>query len=633
MKKLFAILSLVLALALLGSAVPAFADGETVPQETAPAVTLPEETLPEETVPEETVPEETTPPSLRYDPLKEGILSSYYPIDRENGYLLGVAPGTAAQKLCSVCVPFGVALSTENVGTGALLTYSVNEAPAASLTVVVTGDLNGDAAVSITDMLMIKSFLLGETLESVATAAGDINFDGNVTITDFLRVKSALLGMDAITTGWPAQAADPILLLSPGNGEVWQIPEAVSYVSEDPALVTVEENGTVTAVAGEGSAFVYALDEAGNVLSRTLATVLDDPISVSLEKETRLQMGQTLTLEPLFNHPVTPAIHWESSDPAIATVDGSGTITAVTYGVTTVTATLSNESSARCEVTVSPPITGLALEKALYKIKPGAVRQLTALTEPMDSGEVLIWESADPAVVTVDESGTVTAVNYGTATVTVKGKYSGLAASCEVKVCDVIQVAMTFDDGPSAHTAKLLDFLKEAGIPVTFFIVGERIPYYEETLKREVAEGHEIGYHSYNHTIQTTLSSEKITSDFNKTNKMLKNLTGAEFTLWRTPGGGFNQRVLNAVPLPHIFWTVDTLDWKTRNADKVYSAIVSKAFDGSIILLHDLHKTTVEGSIRAMQEMIEGDYEFLTVTELLSRNGTPPKPSTDYQRG
>ena len=266
-------------------------------------------------------------------------------------------------------------------------------------------------------------------------------------------------------------------------------------------------------------------------------------------------------------------------------------------------------------------------------IKPGAVRQLTALTEPLDSGEVLIWESADPAVVTVDESGTVTAVNYGTATVTVKGKYSGLAASCEVKVCDVIQVAITFDDGPSAHTAKLLDFLKEAGIPVTFFIVGERIPYYEETLKREVAEGHEIGYHSYNHTIQTTLSSEKITSDFNKTNKMLKDLTGAEFTLWRTPGGGFNQRVLNAVPLPHIFWTVDTLDWKTRNADKVYSAIVSKAFDGSIILLHDLHKTTVEGSIRAMQEMIEGDYEFLTVTELLSRNGTPPKPSTDYQRG
>ena len=59
----------------------------------------------------------------------------------------------------------------------------------------------------------------------------------------------------------------------------------------------------------------------------------------------------------------------------------------------------------------------------------------------------------------------------------------------------------------------------------------------------------------------------------------------------------------------------------------------TQLFDGSIILLHDLHKTTVEGSIRAMQEMIEGDYEFLTVTELLSRNGTPPKPSTDYQRG
>lgn len=630
MKKFFTVLSLVLMLAVIG--LPAFAEGETTEQ-TVPQETLPEVTLPEETIPEETVPQETAPPSLRYDPLAEGILSSYYPIDRASGYLLGVAPGTPARKLLSVCVPFGSTLSTEEVGTGSTVTYTAAQGAAASLTVVVTGDLNGDAAVSITDMLMIKSFLLGEPLETVAAAAGDINFDGNVTITDFLRVKSALLGLGDITTGWPAQAADPMLLLSPGVGEAWSVPGAASFVSGDPALVTVGENGTVTAPAGEGSAFVYALDASGNILSRALVTVLNDPVSLFLESTAGLQMGQTLTLEPRFNHPVTPAVSWESSDPSVAAVDETGTVTGITYGVTTVTATLSNGSSAQCQVTVSPPITAIALEKNLYKIKPGSTRALSAVMTPADSGEELIWESADPAIATVDTTGTVTAVSYGTTTVTVKGKYSGLTASCEVKVCDVIQVAMTFDDGPSAHTAKLLDFLKEAGIPVTFFLVGERIPYYEETLKREVAEGHEIGYHSYDHTIQTSLSSEKITADFQKTNKMLKELTGAEFTLWRTPGGGFNQRVLNAVPLPHIFWTVDTLDWKTRNADKVYSAIVSKAFDGSIILLHDLHKTTVEGSIRAMQEMIEGDYEFLTVTELLSRNGTPPKPSTDYQRG
>jgi peptidoglycan/xylan/chitin deacetylase (PgdA/CDA1 family) len=192
---------------------------------------------------------------------------------------------------------------------------------------------------------------------------------------------------------------------------------------------------------------------------------------------------------------------------------------------------------------------------------------------------------------------------------------------------------MTFDDGPSAHTGKLLDFLKENDIKVTFFVVGERIPYYEEELKREVAEGHEIGYHSYDHTIQTTISTDRVTKDYEKTAKMLKDLTGADFTLWRSPGGGYNQKVLNAIPLPHIYWSVDTKDWQTKNADKVCSAILNKATDGSIILLHDLHKTTVEGSIRAMQEMIEGDYEFLTVTEILSRDGTPPQPSTNYMGG
>ena len=152
-------------------------------------------------------------------------------------------------------------------------------------------------------------------------------------------------------------------------------------------------------------------------------------------------------------------------------------------------------------------------------------------------------------------------------------------------------------------------------------------------MKREVAEGHEIGYHSYSHQIQTGLSSEQIISDFEKSTTILKDLTGAEFTLWRTPGGGFNDRVLKCVKLPHIMWSVDTYDWKTLNANKVYSAILNNAKDGSIILLHDLHRTSVEGAIMAMQEMIKGDYEFVTVTELLSRDGIPPVNSKNYYSG
>ena len=128
------------------------------------------------------------------------------------------------------------------------------------------------------------------------------------------------------------------------------------------------------------------------------------------------------------------------------------------------------------------------------------------------------------------------------------------------------------------------------------------------------------------------MTTEKITEDFEKTNQMALDVTGQGFTLWRSPGGNYNQRVLDAIPLPHIMWAVDTRDWDTLNKQAVYRAIIRNSDDGEIILLHDLYKTSVDGAIKAMTEMIAGDYEFLTVTELLSRNGTPPQPHTSYKR-
>ena len=100
-----------------------------------------------------------------------------------------------------------------------------------------------------------------------------------------------------------------------------------------------------------------------------------------------------------------------------------------------------------------------------------------------------------------------------------------------------------------------------------------------------------------------------------------------------TPGGAFDARVLQAVYLPHIRWSVDTLDWKYRDTYQVYTNIMKDVRDGSIVLLHALYKTSVEGAKLAMDELWAGDYEFLTVTELLSRDGTPPAPSKNYYNG
>ncbi len=272
-------------------------------------------------------------------------------------------------------------------------------------------------------------------------------------------------------------------------------------------------------------------------------------------------------------------------------------------------------------------------DRALYKVKPNATRTVELEILPLGTKDEIIWTSSNPKIAKVNSKGVITGVKNGTVTITARGVKTGFVASCQVKVCNVKQVAITFDDGPGPYTAELLDFLKENDIRVTFFLVGNRLNTYKNTLKRMAEEGHEIGYHSWKHDIQTKLTNSKIISDFNKSAKILKSIAGAEFTLWRTPGGGRSDRVLNQIDLPHIMWSVDTLDWKYRDSSRTSSVIKKSSKDGSIVLLHDIHKTTVKGSMKALKEMQEGDYEFVTVTELLSRNGKAPKNHKTYSKG
>ncbi len=272
-------------------------------------------------------------------------------------------------------------------------------------------------------------------------------------------------------------------------------------------------------------------------------------------------------------------------------------------------------------------------EKTQYNIKPNQTVALKITLKPDTFADTFTYVSSNPAVVTVSDEGIVTGLKNGTATVTATGKLTGLVATCKVKVGNAKQIAITFDDGPGSHTKRLLDFLKQEEIRVTFFVVCNRLSGQKEMIRREVAEGHEIGYHSYDHNNQTNLSSSQIIKDYEKSSKLLKDIAGGEFTVWRTPGGNYNQRVLDCVKLPHILWSVDTLDWKYRDADRVYRQIKGGAKDGAIILLHDIHSTTVTGAIRALRELKAEGYEFVTVTELLSRNGTAPKASTTYRKG
>ena len=192
-------------------------------------------------------------------------------------------------------------------------------------------------------------------------------------------------------------------------------------------------------------------------------------------------------------------------------------------------------------------------------------------------------------------------------------------------------VAVTFDDGPGQYTDGLLDELAKRDVVVTFFVQGCNAERYSSVIKKAYEAGHQIASHTYNHPNLVTLSTAEVQNQLNKTSNILNQAIGVENTyMLRPPYGSYNANVLAVSGVPAILWSVDTLDWKTRRADAVYQHIVNDTKDGSIILMHDLYSSTVEGALRGIDYLKEQGYELVTVSELLRRRGITPAAGSRY---
>ena len=193
-------------------------------------------------------------------------------------------------------------------------------------------------------------------------------------------------------------------------------------------------------------------------------------------------------------------------------------------------------------------------------------------------------------------------------------------------------IAMTFDDGPHAqNTPRLLEMLKERNIKATFFVVGECAKEYPEIMKRIVAEGHEIANHSWSHPQLSKMSESAVTEQLQKTHDAIVNETGVTPKLMRPPYGAFTptQRAWANGKWGYkiILWDVDPLDWKVRNAEHVKSEILRHTVPGSIILSHDIHKTTVDAMPDTLDGLIGRGFKFVTVSELVGMD-KPVIPKT-----
>ena len=191
-------------------------------------------------------------------------------------------------------------------------------------------------------------------------------------------------------------------------------------------------------------------------------------------------------------------------------------------------------------------------------------------------------------------------------------------------------IAITFDDGPGAYTAQLLDELAARDVKATFFVSGYRAANYPETLKRMVSEGHQLASHTQNHENLNTLSAAKIADEISRTQDYITAAGGDNPAYIRPPYGNANKTVRAQAPSPLINWSVDPEDWKYHNADTVCKNILAGSYDGAIILVHDIYQTSVNGALAAIDKLLEQGYEFVTVRDLLLRRGITPEAGVMY---
>ena len=281
----------------------------------------------------------------------------------------------------------------------------------------------------------------------------------------------------------------------------------------------------------------------------------------------------------------------------------------------------------------SVPITELKVTCPQTFMRVGDEVPLDVQIIPEDaSNPKLKWTFSDAEdYIDVSSEGVLTAesgAERNDVTVTAKTTDgSKLEQSFKIKIYPEIDpgqpmIAITFDDGPNPETTNaILDIMGENYARATFFVLGKCAQAYPKEVKREYDLGMEVGSHTWSHSDNPTfpnMSEEQQKKELEDANAAIEKAGVPTPTVMRPPYGANNDRVKNVIKsynLNIVNWNLDTEDWKYRSSDHTYQEIM-KVQDGDIILLHDIHAFNVDAVKRAVPELIDKGYQFLTVTEL-----------------
>ncbi len=182
-------------------------------------------------------------------------------------------------------------------------------------------------------------------------------------------------------------------------------------------------------------------------------------------------------------------------------------------------------------------------------------------------------------------------------------------------------VAISFDAAwGNEQTETLLRILKEKNVKSTFFLVGDWVEKFPDSVKSIAKDGHDVGNHSSTHPYMTQLGEAQMKEEIVSCNEKIKELTGVAPTLFRPPYGDYNNAVVGAVKAENMYciqWDIDSLDWKDPTPEEMVKKITSKLQNGSIILMHNGAKNTPEALPQIIDAVRAEGYEFVPISELL----------------
>ncbi|MFI7698972.1 polysaccharide deacetylase family protein [Nonomuraea sp. NPDC049480] len=188
-------------------------------------------------------------------------------------------------------------------------------------------------------------------------------------------------------------------------------------------------------------------------------------------------------------------------------------------------------------------------------------------------------------------------------------------------------IALTFDDGPGKYAGTLLDTLKKHNAKATFFLEGQYAKSRPKYVKRMVAEGHELGNHSYKHPDFTKLEAWEIRSEIKKTQDAVKKAAGVEPKLLRPPYGMADMQVSEIAAefdMPIILWTGGSEDWASKNVDAIKKKTLEVAKQDGIILMHDWVKQTVDAMPSIIKTLQNKGYHLVTVSDIVKKENLEP---------